>query len=86
MTDPDPTCAVPAFTACFILANGAPDRERILLEIRCYIDSHAAVNPLSRGPVLAIDIPRHDIPISESLYAGELAEMFHRLPCSAILD
>lgn len=75
-----------AFTACFILMDGGPDRERILAEIRCYVDVHAAVNPLSRGPVLAVDIPRHDIPISEALYAGELAQMLHRLPCGAVLE
>jgi hypothetical protein len=76
---------MPEFTACFILVRGSPDRERILTEIRCYIDVRATVNSLSRGPVLAIDIPRRDIPISESLYAGELAEMLQRLPCGAIL-
>jgi hypothetical protein len=75
-----------AFTACFILVNGGPYRERILTEIRCYVDFHAAVNPLSRGPILAIDIPRHDIQISEALYAAELAQMLHKLPCGALLE
>lgn len=74
----------PAFTACFILVSGGPDRERILTDIRCHIDFRAAVNPLSRGPILAIDIPRHDIPLSKALYAAELAQMLHRLPCGAI--
>jgi hypothetical protein len=79
-------CKPSAFTACFILASGGPHRERILTEIRCYIDFHAAVNPLSRGPILAIDIPRHDMPISDSLYAGELAQMLHKLPCGVLLE
>lgn len=74
-----------AFTACFILASGA-GHGRILDEIRCYIDFRAAVNPLSRGPILAIDIPRHDIPVSEALYGAELAQILHKLPCGAILE
>ena len=74
-----------AFTACFILASGA-GHGRILAEIRCYIDFRAAVNPLSRDPILAIDIPRHDIPVSEALYGAELAQMLHKLPCGAILE
>jgi hypothetical protein len=86
MTEVDRPAAPSAFTACFILVSGAPDRERILTDIRCYIDFHAAVNPLSRGPVLAVDIPRHDIPLSEPLYAAELAQMLHRLPCGALLE
>lgn len=75
-----------AFTACFILVNGAPDRERILAEVRCHIDFRAAVNPLSRGPVFAIDIPQHDIPIGDALYGAELAQMLRKLPCGAILE
>jgi hypothetical protein len=78
--------AASAFTACFILVRGGPDCERILTEIRCYVDFHAVLNPLSRGPILAIDIPRCDIPLSDLLYAAELAQMLHKLPCGAILE
>jgi hypothetical protein len=75
-----------AFTACFILVGGGPSRERILAEIRCYVHFHAAVNSLSRGPVLAIDIPRCDIPIGDQLYIAELAESLRKLPCGALLE
>jgi len=75
-----------AFTACFILVSGGPNRARILTDIRCYIDFHAAVNPLSRGPILAIDIPQREIQISEALYGAELAQMLHKLPCGVILE
>jgi hypothetical protein len=75
-----------AFTACFVLAHGTPGRGRILTDIRCYIDFRATVNPLSRGPIFAIDIPRHDIPVSEALYGAELAQILHKLPCGAILE
>lgn len=85
-TGPGGTQRGSAFTACFILVSGAPNRERILTDIRCYIDFHAAVNPLSRGPILAIDIPQREIQISEALYAAELAQMLHKLPCGAILE
>lgn len=86
MTDLNPPSTSSAFTACFILVAGGPDADRILIEICCYIDSRAAVNPLSRGPILAIDIPRHDVPISDALYAGELAQMVRKLPCGVILE
>jgi hypothetical protein len=75
-----------AFTACFVLACGGPGREQILTDIRCYVDLHASVNPLSRGPVLAIDIPRRDIPLSDNLYVAELAQMLHKLPCGAMIE
>jgi hypothetical protein len=75
-----------AFTACFILMRGGPDCERILTEIRCYVHFHASVNPLSRGPILAIDIPQHDIQFSEAVYGALLAESLHKLPCGAILE
>jgi hypothetical protein len=84
---PDETArTASALTACFVLVRGAPGRELILTDIRCYIDFHATVNPLSRGPVLAIDIPRRDIPLSDTLYVAELAQMLHKLPCGPILE
>ena len=72
------------FTACFILVRGGPTRDRIIDEIRCYIEFDAAPSPLACGPVVAVDIPCGCGVLSERTAGGALAQALMRLPCGAM--
>jgi len=80
------TAAPHTFTACFILFQGGPTRDRILDEIRCHIEFNAAASPLSAGPVFAVDIPCKSDVLSVRTAGGALAQSLMRLPCGAILE
>lgn len=81
-----PSAGGHTFTACFILFDGAPSRDRILDEIRSHIEFDATPSPLSRGPVFAVDIPLPPIGLDERSTGGLLAQTLAGLPCGAIVE